>query len=135
MTADSKPEAGSRKLLWAGRILSTILALLLFLDAGMKFARPQPVVEGTVKLGFPESIIIPLGVVLAISTLLYVIPRTAVLGAILLTGYLGGAVATHARMSDPLFSHTLFPTYIGGLLWLALVLKDSKLRALLPFRR
>ena len=79
--------------------------------------RPVVVVEGTVTLGYPPSVIVPLGVILVAATVLYVYPRTAVLGAILLTGYLGGAVATHVRIGAPLFSHTLFPTYLGALLW------------------
>ena len=126
--------ATSRTMLWTGRVLSTLPVLFLLLDAVMKFAKPRVVVEGTVKLGYAETVITPLGIVLLVSTLLYALPQTAVLGAILLTGYLGGAVATHVRVGDPLFSHILFPTYLGALLWLGLVLRDARLRALLPFR-
>ena len=122
----------SRKAVWSGRILSGVLALLLTADAIGKLIKPAPVVEATVKLGYQEGTILPLGIVLLVCVLLYAVPRTSVLGAILLTGYLGGAVATHVRVSDPLFSHTLFPVYIGALLWLGLYLRDVRLRALIP---
>lgn len=125
---------GSRKMIWAGRIMSGLPAALLLLDAVMKFVKPIEVVRGSVELGYSENVIMPLGVVLLISTLLYIFPRTAVLGAILLTGYLGGAVATHVRVSNPMFTHTLFPIYFGILLWGGLVLRDRRLRALLPWR-
>ncbi len=124
----------SRPALWGGRILSGLPALFLLADSVGKFLKPAPVVEGTVKLGYSESIILPLGVVLLTCTVLYLIPRTAVLGAILLTGFLGGAVATHARVGDPLFSHVLFPTYLGVMLWGGLYLRDPRLRELIPLR-
>jgi hypothetical protein len=120
---------------WGGRVMSALPALFLLMDAVMKFMKPKMVVEGTVKMGYPEYVIIPLGVVLLVCTILYIVPATAVLGAILLTGYLGGAVATHVRVGDPLFSHALFPVYLGVLLWGGLVLRDPRLRALLPLRR
>jgi len=91
-------------------------------------------VEATVKLGYSATTIVPLGIVLLTCTVLYVIPRTSVLGAILLTGYLGGAVATHVRVGDPLFSHVLFPVYLGVMIWLGLYLRDNRLRALMPLR-
>jgi hypothetical protein len=114
--------------------MSGLVVLFLLMDAVMKFVKPEPVLKGTVELGFNESVIVPLGAVLLVSTLLYAFPRTAVLGAILLTGYLGGAVCTHVRVNNPLFSHTLFPTYLGVLLWGGLLLRDRRLRALLPIR-
>src|SRR5438552_8310869 len=95
----------SRKMLWAGRIVSALPALFLLLDGVMKLFKPAVVVDATVKLGYPQSVIIPLGIVLTVCTLLYVVPRTRALGAILLTGYLGGAVATRVRVGDPLFTH------------------------------
>jgi len=116
--------------LWTGRILSGVLAALLALDALAKFAKPEPVVTGTVELGYSEAVIVPLGAVLFLCVLLYVLPRTAVLGAILLTGYLGGAVATHVRVGHPLFTHTLFPIYVGVLLWVGLTLRDRRLETL-----
>jgi hypothetical protein len=119
---------------WAGIIISGLPVLFLLFDALLKFVRPEQVVQGTVELGYPESVILPLGFVLLISTLLYVIPKTSVLGAILLTGYLGGAVATHVRIGNPLFTHILFPVYVGVLLWLGLYLRDTRLRALIPIR-
>jgi hypothetical protein len=97
-----------------------------------KLARPEAVVQGTVGLGYDESVIVSLGITLLICTILYVIPHTAVLGAILLTGYLGGTVATHVRVGNPLFSHVLFGAYLGMLLWLGLYLRDKRLRSLLP---
>src|SRR5438128_779318 len=96
----STEPAISNKRLWSGRIMSGLPALFLLVDGGMKLFKPPVVVEATVNLGYPESAIIGIGVVLLISTILYLIPRTAILGGILLTGYLGGAVATHVRVSD-----------------------------------
>jgi DoxX-like family len=90
-------------------------------------------VETTLQLGYPESVILGLGIALLASTVVYLIPRTSVLGAILLTGYLGGAVATHVRVGDNLFS-VIFPVLLGALLWGGLVLRDARLRALLPLR-
>ena len=108
-----------------------VSALFLLMDSVMKLMKPAFVVQATVELGYPESVIVGLGIVLLTCTVLYLIPRTAVLGAILLTGYLGGAVATHVRIGDPLFSHTLFPIYVAVLLWGGLVLRDRRLRALI----
>jgi len=119
---------------WAGYIVSGLPVLFLLFDSLGKFLKPAPVVEGTLQLGYPESVIIPLGVVLLASTILYIFPRTSVLGAILLTGYLGGAVATHVRVGNPMFSHVLFPVYLGILLWLGLYLRDRRLKSLLPIR-
>ena len=126
--------AVSKKALWAGRIVSALPVLFLLMDGIMKLIKPAPVVDATVKLGYPATTIVPLGIVLLICTLLYVIPRTSVLGAILLTGYLGGAVATHIRVSDPLFTHVLFPVYLGVMIWLGLYLRDNLLRRILPLR-
>jgi ABC-type transport system involved in cytochrome c biogenesis permease component len=123
-----------RKGLWAGRIMSGLMALFLLFDAAGKLLRLQPVVEGTAKLGFPTGVIVPLGVVLLTCVVLYLIPRTALLGAVLLTGYLGGAIATHVRAADPLFSHTLFPIYVGALIWGGLYLRDARVRALIAPR-
>ena len=116
---------------WAGRILSGLPALFLVVDGAMKLVKPDVVVKGTVELGYPESVIFPLGVVLLSCTLLYLIPQTAVLGAILLTGYLGGAVATHVRAAGGAFP-IMFPIIIGGLLWLGLYLRNRSLRVLVP---
>jgi len=123
----------SNKALWAGRIISALPALFLLMDGGMKLAKPKVVVEATVQLGYSESVILPLGIVLLACTLLYVLPRTAMLGAILLTGYLGGAVATHVRVGAPVFN-MIFPVIFGGLLWLGLFLRDPRLHSLIPLR-
>ena len=114
---------------WAGRIIGGLPALFLLVDGAAKLVKPKPVVEATVGLGYPESVIIPIGVVLIVCTILYLIPKTSVLGAILLTGYLGGAVATHVRTGESLFS-IVFPVIFGVLLWLGLYLRDPRLRAL-----
>jgi len=123
----------SNKRLWASRIMSGLPALFLLVDGGMKLFKPPVVVEATVQLGYPESAIVGIGVVLLICTILYLIPRTAVLGAILLTGYLGGAVATNVRVSAVLFN-IVFPVIIGALLWGGLWLRDRRLQNLLPLR-
>lgn len=126
--------AVSGKALWAGRVISALPVLFLLMDGVMKLAKPAMVVEATVKLGYPETVILPLGIVLLVCTVLYAIPRTSVLGAILLTGYLGGAVATHVRVGNPLFTHTLFPVYLGVFTWGGLYLRDMRLRTFIPFR-
>ena len=106
----------------------------MLLDGAMKLVKPGFVVEATVRLGYSESVIVPLGVVLLTCSVLYVIPQTAVLGAILLTGYLGGAMASHLRHDDGLFA-IVFPAIFGVLLWGGLYLRDVRLRALVPWRR
>ena len=130
----TEPSTVSRKAVWIGRIISALPVLFLLMDAAMKLVKPPFVVDATVQLGYPASLIVPLGIVLLISVVLYVIPQTSVLGAILLTGYLGGAVATHVRVGDALFTHVLFPVYFGVLIWLGLYLRDGRLRALVPIR-
>jgi hypothetical protein len=123
----------SKTQLWAGRILGGLPVLFLLVDGGMKLVKPAPVVEATVQLGYPESAIVGMGLALLVGTVLYVIPRTAILGAILVTGYLGGAVATHVRVGAPLFN-VLFPAIFGALLWASLWLRDARVRAMLPLR-
>src|SRR5438105_9190757 len=119
--------------LWTGRVMSALSALFLLFDGAMKLVKPTFVVEATVALGYSENVILPLGVVLLVSTVLYLVPRTSVLGAILLTGYLGGAVATHVQHGDGPFE-IVFPVIFGALLWGGLVLRDARLRALVPWR-
>lgn len=123
----------STKSLWAGRIVSVLAALFLLLDGVMKLVKPSFVVDATTDLGYSESVIIPIGAVLVACTILYLIPKTSVLGAILLTGYLGGAVATHVRVGGEVFP-IVFPIIFGALLWLGLYLHDVRLRSLLPLR-
>jgi DoxX-like family len=132
MPSATETAPGAKKKLWAARLMSGLAVLFLLLDGAMKVMKAAVVVEGSLQLGYPESTIVGIGAVLLVCTILYAIPRTSVLGAILLTGYLGGAVATHVRVGNPLFSHVLFPVYLGILIWGALVLRDSRLRGLLP---
>src|ERR1700742_2480842 len=120
----------SKKMLWTGRVVSGVISLLLLLDAVMKIMKVPQVMEGTVKVGYPASAVLPIGIILLVCLICYVIPRTSVLGAILLTGYLGGAVATNVRISSPLFSYVLVPVYVGVLVWSGLFLQDERLRAL-----
>ena len=124
----------SNKQLWAGRILSGLPALFMLMDGGMKLFKPAPVVKATLQLGYPESVIVGLGIVLLASTMLYLVPRTALLGAALLTGYLGGAVASNVRAGQPLFN-IIFPVFFGCLLWGGLWLRDRRVRELLPLRQ
>ena len=125
----------SKTSLWAGRIISALAVLFLLFDSVIKLLKLPAAVEGTTQLGYAESVIVPLGLLQLVCLVLYVIPQTSVLGAILLTGYLGGAVATHVRLANPLFSHILFPVYIGLLLWGGLYFLDERLRALIPLRK
>lgn len=111
-----------------GWTISGLVLLFLAFDIFGKFAQPEAVIKGTTDLGYPVSSITLIGTILLICTVLYALPRTALLGAVLLTGYLGGAVATHIRVENPLFSHTLFPIYMGILIWLGLYLRSEKLR-------
>jgi hypothetical protein len=119
----------------AGTVMSTLAVLFLLFDSVMKLVKIQPVIEATQRLGYPEATARPIGILLLACVILYVVPRTAVLGAVLLTGYLGGAIATHVRVEDPLFSHTLFPVYFGVLVWAGLYLRDARLSALAPWRK
>lgn len=126
--------AVSKRTLWIGRIVSGLLILFLLFDGAMKLVKPAVVVEATVRLGYPETTIVPIGIVLLISTILYAIPRTSVLGAILLTGYLGGAVATHVRVGGTLFE-IVFPVIMGVFVWGGLYLRDVRLRRLIPLHQ
>jgi len=134
MPSDNHVVPVSNTMRWTGLLMSGLPALFLLVDGVMKLFKPAVVVDTTVQLGFPEVVILPLGVVLLAGTVLYLVPRTAVLGAILLTGYLGGAVATHVRVQDGAFP-IVFPVIIGALLWGGLVLRDPRLAALLPLDR
>jgi hypothetical protein len=127
-------ETTPKKRSWAGIVISAIPTLFLLMDAVGKLFKPEPVVTGTIELGYPETVIVPLGITLLICTVLYAIPVTSILGAILLTGYLGGAVATHVRVGNPVFTHMLFPVYLGIMIWLGLYLRDVRLRSLIPLR-
>jgi len=122
--------AGSSLRIWASRILTALSVLFLLMDGGMKLFKPPFVVEATVRLGYPESTIVGIGVVVLVCTVLYVIPRTAVLGAILLTGHLGGAVASNVRAGTPVFNVVL-PILFGVIVWTSLVLRDKRLESIL----
>jgi hypothetical protein len=124
----------SKKNLWAGRVMSALPVMLLLFSGILKLTGMDAVIEGFAKLGYPASLILGIGIVEIACVVLYVIPRTVVLGAILATGYLGGAVATHVRVGDPFFSHVLGPFYLGVLVWGGLYLRDERLRALIPVR-
>lgn len=126
---------GSRTMLWTGRVVTGIVVLFLVLDSGMKLLQMPQVREAMAPLGYPAELGLVIGVIEAICLVLYVVPRTAVLGAILLTGLLGGSAAAHLRVGDPLFTHVLFGVYVGILAWGGLYLRDEKLRALIPLRR
>ncbi len=123
----------SKGALWTGRILSTLPGLLLLFDGVMKIANPAEVVKGTTALGYPENTITPIGIALVISAIIYLIPATNVLGALLLTGYLGGAVASHVRHGDG--PEILGPVIVAAVFWSGMLLKDRRLRSILPWRR
>jgi hypothetical protein len=120
----------SRAARWTGWIVSALPVLVLLMSATMKFLKPPKAIEGLTKSGYQEHHLLWLGIVELACTILYVIPRTSVLGAILLTGYLGGATATHVRIDDPFYA----PVLVGVLVWLGLYLRESRLRALVPLR-
>lgn len=129
MSLDQAPV--SKGTVWAGRVASALPALFLLIDGGAKLFKPAPVIEATTQLGYSESTIVPIGIVLIVCTILYLIPKTSVLGAILVTGFLGGAVATHVRAGTGAFP-VVFPVILGGLLWLGLYLRNPPLRLLVP---
>lgn len=127
---DAITAPASKKMLWAGRIVSALVVLFLLFDSLVKLMKLPLAVEPTTRLGYPESLVLGIGIVELVCLVVYVIPPTSILGAILLTGYLGGATATHVRIGDPFF----FPIVVGALVWLGLFLRDNRLRALLPLR-
>jgi len=121
----------SKKMKITGWVLSILAILLLLADGFAKLIKPEPVIQATLQLGYPESTITTIGILVIICAIIYAIPRSAFLGAILLTGFLGGAIATHFRINNPLFSHTLFPVYVLLFIWLGLYLRNASLRKLL----
>jgi len=134
MQSNTQTAPTSKKMLWTGRVISALPVLFLLMDGVMKLFKPRVVVEATIQLGYPESVIVGLGIVLITCTVFYIIPTTSILGAILLTGYLGGAVATHVRVGEGLFP-VLFPVIVGVLVWGGLWLRDESVRTLIPLRR
>jgi len=127
-------ESSAKKRSTAGYVLTGLVAAFLTFDTVMKLLQLAPAVQGTTELGYPAGTVVVIGAIELLCLVLYVIPRTSVLGALLLTGYLGGAIATHVRIGSPLPTHTLFPIYVALMVWGGLYLRESRLRALLPFR-
>lgn len=121
----------SKKSLWVGRFISALIVLFLLFDGGVKVMKLAPALEATVRVGYPASLVVPIGIAELICVALFVIPRTSILGAILLTGYLGGATATQVQLEDPWF---FFPVVIGVLVWGGLFLCDERLHILIPLR-
>ena len=124
-------EAASGKIVWTGRVITVLVSLLFLFSAAMKFMGGAEVKEGVAHLGLPESMIIPLGILEAACTVIYLIPATSVLGAILLAGYIGGAICTHWRVGDPFLGQVA----IGLVIWLGIYLREPRLKALIPLRR
>ena len=133
MSTDASLPQTSKKMIWAGRVMSALPVLMLLMSGYMKLAKPPEMTQGMEHLGWPMSLAVVLAVLELGSTLIYVIPQTAVLGAILLTGYLGGAVATHLRIGEA--SHTALIVGLGVLVWGGLFLRDARVRALIPIRK
>jgi hypothetical protein len=130
MQSDTQAVPVSKTRLWAGRVLSALVVLFLLFDGIIKVMKIAPVLQAFARLGYPENLAIGIGILLILCTVVYAIPRTAVLGAILLTAYLGGATATHVRAGEPFY----FPVLFGVLVWTGLFLREDRLRALLPLR-
>jgi hypothetical protein len=118
-------------MVWTGRVLSGLAVAFLLFDAAGKLLRVAPVIEGSAKLGYPESTIVPIGVLLLVGVVLYLIPKTSVIGAIYLAAYLGGAVASHYRLGNPLATHVLFPVYVASFIWAGLALRNPRVMAVL----
>jgi len=124
----------SKKRLWVGRIMSGVAVLFLLFDSATKLLRVEAVMKAAEQIGYPPRTMPAIGLILLVCVVVYLIPRTAVLGAVLLTGYLGGAIATHVRVGDPLLSHTFFPIYFAVLIWGGLYLRDRRVHALIAHR-
>jgi hypothetical protein len=135
MTTLDQPRPISISATWAGRILSGAVILFLLVDGGMKLVPINAVIDASREFHIPVELARTLGIITLACTILYAIPATSVLGAILLTAYMGGAVYTHLRIGSPLFSHTLFGVYLGVMSWGGLWLRDAAVRALIPLRR
>ena len=131
MPAEMSFSFSPKKMLWVGYILSALPTLLLLFSGAMKLVKPPSVMEGFVRLGYDESLALGIGLVELVCTVLYLVPRTSVLGAILLTGYLGGATATHLRIGEPYYAAVL----LGILVWGGLFLREERLRVLIPLRK
>ena len=135
MALQSQSSARPQWMHWTGWGMTGLMIAFLIFDSVSKLILEQHVVEATTKIGYPLDVIRPLGIICLACTILYAIPRTSMLGAVLLTGYLGGAIASKVRIEDPVFSSVLFGLYFGILVWGGLYLRDERLRALIPLRR
>ena len=133
MKTQKQTGKASRKKIWTGRIMSSAAVLFMLFDSITKLLKTPQVVDATAQLGYPASLIPVIGLILFILTILYIIPITSIFGAILLTGYLGGAVASNLRILSPLFSNTLFPIYFAVILWGGLFLRNSLIHKFVPF--
>ena len=131
-TIHGRPESKAR--LWAGRGLLAVPVLFLVFDSVIKLMRITPVLDSFNELGYPESMSLAIGILESACLIVLLVPRTSILGAILMTGYLGGAVATHVRVGSPLLSHVLFPVYVAILIWAAVLIREDRLRGLVPMR-
>ena len=129
------PAGSTAPALWAGRVLSGLFVLFMLFDVGIKLMRLPIVDDAMIQLGYPPGLGFPIGLFEGVLLVLYLIPRTAILGAVLFTGVFGGAIASHMRIGDPWLSHVLFGVYLGGFAWGGLWFRDASLRALLPLRR
>ena len=129
MPSGTQTAPASKTMLWVGRVISALMIVFMLIDAGIKILKLPAAVEGTVRLGYPASTVLPIGVIALVCVLLYGIPRTSILGAILLTGYFGGATATQVRVQDAWY---FFPPVLGVLIWVGLYLRDDRLRTLIP---
>lgn len=132
---DTAPARAPKLMLWAGRILTALVVAFMTFDTVIKLIDLQVVRDSLDQLGYPAALGPTIGAIELICLLLYVFPRTAVLGAVLLTAVMGGAIASHLRVGDPLVSHTLFGVYLGAAVWGGLYLRDARLRAIFPIRR
>lgn len=131
MQSSTQDSSISKKMIWVGRVVSAMPVLMLTFSAVVKLIKPADVLTEFARLGYPESVVIGIGILELLCTVVYVIPRTSILGAILLTGYLGGATATHVRIGDPF----IYPVIFGVLVWAGLYLRDAQVRSLIPLRK
>jgi hypothetical protein len=131
---DTPSSSLSKKSLWTGRVLSGLVSAFMVFDAVIHLLKPAPVVQAFAQLGIPLDLAVTLGIIEIACVVLYMIPRASILGAILLTGYLGGAISIQLRVGNPLFSQALFPVYVGWMAWGGIYLRDERLRTLIPWR-
>lgn len=131
MQAGTQRAVVSKKIVWAGRVISALPVLMLFFGGVLAFMKPPMVLQSMAHFGYPERLVIPLGILEIVCALIYAIPRTSVFGAVLLTAYFGGATATHVRIGEAFY----MPVIFGVLVWIGLYLREDRLRALVPLRK